>query len=138
MPHAPAFFVPEVAPEKQEFAYADLARWASRPIPNLDHRIYSIIFLHDGGEWTATVGRRLHGVRHRRRRSHGTTVEHTEPLSDSAIVLAIFAGTYEGDTFVVVTNEGLAENTRSTWENPFYAGRPRSVQYFSTPEDDKP
>ncbi len=43
------------------------------------------------------------------------------------MVLAIFPGT----PFKVVTNHRIPGNVRSAWENPFMAGEPKSVAYFS-------
>lgn len=130
MNQAPEFFVPAAEPDNQESVYADLANWCGCAFPSPSERIYSITYVHDGEEWTATVGAPLRGTRHKIGRSHGKKVEHTIPLSDPAIVLAIFPGV----PFMVVTNHRLAGNVGSAWENPFMAGQPRSVIRFSVPK----
>ena len=127
MVEAPSFFLPAATPDNQESVYSDLAQWCHRSVPSLDRRIYSITYTHDGEEWTATVGERLHGTRRRTTRSRGKRIEQVQPVSDPAIVLAIFPG----DPFVVVTNHRIGGNVGSAWENPFFAGRPSSVTYFS-------
>lgn len=107
------FFVPEIEPDAQEAAYADLAKFCEHVVP--DKRVYSITFMHDSEEWTATVGESLRGVR--------TKGKQKLMLSDPATVLAIFPGY----PFKVVTN---AWAVRSAWENPFLAGNPTSITYF--------
>jgi len=123
---APSFFVPTVS-DKQEEAYAGFANWCQRAVPDSVDRVYSITFTHDGDEWTATVGEALRGIRRRYSRKRGTRVEHVAPLSDPAVVLAIFAGY----PYLVVTNHRVPVDVRSAWENPFMAGEPDSVTYFS-------
>jgi hypothetical protein len=103
------------------------AEWCHRPVPKLTERIYSITYVHDGEDWTATVGETLRGVRHRSTRSRGKKIERTLQLTDPAIVLAVFPGT----PFMVVTNHRLAGNVGSAWGNPFMAGQPKSIMYFS-------
>ena len=56
MPNAPPFFVPAATPDEQESVYADMAADCNRAVPDPDRRIYSITYVHDGAEWTATVG----------------------------------------------------------------------------------
>jgi hypothetical protein len=121
MTNAPLFFLPEVTPEAQESAYTELANWCRRPAPIPEERVYSITYVHDRDEWTATVGERLRGTSRKRTRSGAERIDY---LTDQATVLAIFPS----DPFVVFTNAG---NTRSAWENPFYVGRPKSITYFS-------
>jgi hypothetical protein len=128
MPAAPPFFVPAATtPEEQESVYASFAAWCSRPVPDLGARIYSITWIHNGEQWTATVGERLHGTKQQFARTRGRRVEHTVPLSDPALVLAIFPGV----PFFVVTNHRIVGNIGSAWENPFMAGSPTSVVRFS-------
>jgi hypothetical protein len=129
MSDAPAFFLPAATPENQEEMFAELAKWCDRAVPPLAGRIYSITYVHDVAEWTATVGNTLRGVRRRVTRSRGKKIERTELESDPATVLAIFPG----EPFMVVTNHGIGGNVGSAWVNPFMAGRPRSVTYFSVP-----
>ena len=128
MEKPPAFFVPAAPPENQEKVYAELAKLGRCAVPLVERRIYSITYTHDGEEWTATVGEHLKGVRYRTSRVKGQKVEREQRLSDPAVVLAIFGG----DPFFVVTNHRIVGNVGSRWENPFMAGRPHSVAYFST------
>lgn len=128
MAEAPHFFVPAATIEDQESVYADFARWCGRVVPSPNRRIYSITFIHDGEEWTATVGEPLRGKRFRTSRSRGMGIESEQPISDPAIVLAIFPGS----PYMVVTNHRLGgRNVGSRWENPFFAGEPESITYFS-------
>ena len=130
---APEFFVPYVEAEQSEQIYATLAELASRTVPPLNARVYSITFHHDGVEWTATVGEQLHGIERRQSRKqraqsrqtglHCETVRHH---SDPAEVLAIFAGV----PFIVVTNARIGDGRGSAWVNPFMAGKPNSVSRF--------
>jgi hypothetical protein len=134
MSEVPQFFVPTVIPavkpDNQESVYAELARWCGRVVPNPEKRIYSITFVHDSERWTATVGESLRGRRIRTKRSRGMRIEREEPVSDPAVVLAIFAGV----PYMMVTNHRLGEQrVGSAWENPFLAGEPESVTYFSGP-----
>jgi hypothetical protein len=64
MAEAPTFFVPAATTEMQESVYADFAKLCDSNVSDLERRIYSIVFVHDGEEWTATVGEALRGVRH--------------------------------------------------------------------------
>ncbi len=130
----PSFFVPTIKPEYQEEAYSRFAKWCGAVVPELADRIYSISFTHDGQGWTATVGQTLRGMRRRHVRRRGKEVERATPLHDPAMVLAIFAGY----PYMVVTNHRLPASVRSSWENPFMAGQPDSVTYFSpsAPSDD--
>ena len=126
MGDTPEFFVPMVPTKNQEEMYSQLAQWCHQPVPEPQDRIYSITFVHDGEEWTATVGEYLRGVKYRQSRSKGHKVEQRVPLSDPAIVLAIFPG----NPFVVVTNHQIAGDIDSAWENPFLAGEPISTTHF--------
>lgn len=127
MTEAPVFFVPAATPENQEEVYAGFAKWCNTSIPKHTERVYSITYIHDGEEWTATVGEPLRGIRRQISRSRGKRVERKIQLSDPAIVLAIFPG----DPFMVVTNHRVARDVGSAWVNPFLAGRPTSILYFS-------
>ena len=122
------FFVPHATPEETEDVYASFAEWCGRSVPLRGKRIYSITFVHDGEEWTATVGSQLRGARTRKRRRQGRTVEVTDRLSDAAVVFAIFAG----NPYLVVTNARPITDVVSAWVNPFMAGRPISVTHFDT------
>ncbi len=124
----PAFFVPAATAENQESVYADFAKWCGRPVPSQDRRIYSITYMHDGTEWTATIGEHLRGMRRITTRSRGQKIERVQRVSDPAIVLAIFPGV----PFMVVTNHRIAGNVGSAWENPFLAGQPTDITYFSS------
>lgn len=134
MSEAPAFFVPAATPDNQESVYADFAKWIGYPVPSPGKRIYSITYTHDGEEWIATVGERLRGTRLRTTRSRGKKIERTYPISDPAIVLAIFPGA----PYMVVTNHRIAGNVGSAWENPFMAGQPTSIAYFSRGDTEDP
>ena len=128
MPEAPAFFVPGATPDTQEYVFAGLAKFANQPVPAPDQRVYSILFEHDQKEWTATVGETLRGIR--LRRVKGGAMELTVSVSVPAMVLAIFPG----DPYLVVTDHRLgSKSVGSQLENPFLAGRPRSVIRFPAP-----
>jgi hypothetical protein len=128
VPEAPAFFVPGASPDTQEYVLAGLAKFANQPVPAPNQRVYSIIFEHDEKEWTATVGETLRGIRLKRVR--GRAIELTVSVSVPAMVLAIFPG----DPYLVVTDRHLgSKSDGSQWENPFLAGRPRSVVRFTAP-----
>lgn len=126
MTEAPKFFVPAGAdPDKYEEVFEALAGLHGfKPTP-ADRRIYSISFVHDGEEWTATVGERLRGVRLPNRRSRSKKPYYPQPLSDQAVVMAIFPG----DPHKVLTDGARG----SKWANPFMA-RAQSVKYFAKPE----
>jgi hypothetical protein len=130
MTSPPAFFLPAATPDNQEKIYGQLAQWCRVPVPDLQNRIYSIGYNHNGDQWIATVGECLRGVRKGHKRSRGRMVEYTEQLSDPAIVLAIFSGI----PYMVVTNHRIGNYVGSAWENPFLAGRPTSITYFSSSE----
>jgi len=127
MSKTPAFFVPAATSENQEQVYANFAKWCNAPVPKQSERVYSITFVHDDEQWTATVGMRLQGVRRHSSRSQGKKVMQTTELSDQATVLSIFPD----NPFKVVTNQGIVEHINSAWENPFFVGRPNSILYFS-------
>lgn len=48
-------------------------------------------------------------------------------MTDPAVVLAIFSGTL----FMVVTNHWRNAPVESGWLNPFVAGQPSEIGYFS-------
>ena len=121
------FFVPAAEAEKLEDTYASLAKMCRASPPSPDKRIYSIHFVHDGTDWTATVGETLKGTNTRKRTRGGRKVEVTTPVSDPATVLAIFAG----NPFMVATTGGIV--VRSSWVNPFMAGIPTRVVFFAAP-----
>lgn len=116
----PAFFVPDVLPEKQEEEYVRLAQKAGVRVPSIGDRIYSITFTHDGETWTATVGHQLSGFRPQKRRRKN--VERTIQLSNNSIVLAIFPGVP-----YLVSHNGASK----TWANPFFVGQPWNVVHFA-------
>lgn len=121
---APTFFLPGAKPGSEEETYAELARVCRASVPEPDKRIYSIEYAHDGVEWTATVGETLQGVERRTVRRKGQRTERTTSHGDSATVRAIFTGI----PYMVVT-----DGYRTRWANPFLAGEPRRVTYFSPP-----
>lgn len=122
-----AFSVPHAeTPEEAERVYASFAEWCRVPVPPPGKRIHSITYVHDGEEWTATVGEQLRGRRTRTMRRKAGPTEVTTRLSDSATVLAIFPGS----PYLVVTDARPITSRPSGWENPFMAGRPRGISYF--------
>jgi hypothetical protein len=131
MTNTPAFFVPAATPDNEEEVYREFARWCHRSVPERHRRIYSIRYTHDGEEWTATVGQPLRGTRYKTTRVRGQKIERAQPVADPAIVLAIFAE----EPFMVVTNHRIGGNVGSRWENPFMAGRPDFVTYFTTTDE---
>jgi hypothetical protein len=84
--------------------------------------IYSITYMHDGVEWTATVGETLRGKGYRIVRRRGQKMQIETSHGDTATVRAIFAGV----PYMVVT-----DGFRTQWANSFLAGEPRHVRYFS-------
>ena len=127
MSDAPAFFIPGIDPSSQEEAYAEPARFAQRSVPDHGERIYSITFPHDGEEWTGTVGEQLRGRTIADPRARAQSRRFSRPVSDEATVWGIFPG----NPYVVVTDSRSNPAVRSAWENPFLAGRPESVTYFT-------
>ncbi|MFC1944990.1 hypothetical protein ACFLX5_05915 [Chloroflexota bacterium] len=126
MNSAPQFFIPAAQPNEHEREYARLAGIAGYPVPPLGERIYSITYRHDGEEWVATVGKRLHGKKPEKRDRQGNLKKRHKPLSDPAVVLAIFPGV----PYVVVTNHRIDDHVGSRWENPFYVGQPQLTILF--------
>lgn len=122
---APAFFVPGVPEEKYEEAFAALAKFAGRAAPPPGGRVYRIEWVHDGERWTAEVGKQMHGekIPNPRRKQRAWT----EKVSDPATVQAIFPDV----PWIVVTDKRPIGTARSAWENPFMAGQPAQVEYFS-------
>lgn len=123
------FFVPLVEPDATEAAYADLARLAGRSALPPERRVAAIRFRHDSDDWVAEVGRNLTGVRVQTKRRKTGKVSVSTPLSDAAVVLAIFPGI----PFIVVTDARPLTDKGSYWVNPFMAGQPTSVRYFDPP-----
>jgi len=113
------FNLPGVAAEDLEERYSEYARFCSASVPEPSERIQSITFIHNGEEWTATVGEKLRGTKTETRRRRGERVEVTSPLSDDATVLAIFPG----EPYKVMTDARPVTPLRSRWENPFFAGK---------------
>ncbi|HEY1077085.1 MAG TPA: hypothetical protein VGE51_10395 [Fontimonas sp.] len=128
MSEAPRFFLPASSTETAEADFATLAAFAKRAVPTLSQRVYSITYLHNGVEWTATVGEALQGIRSAMTRGGNSEFSGGTTVSDPAVVLAIFPG----DPYLVVTNHDFVGSTGSRWENPFMAGRPLSVRRFAS------
>ena len=129
MAQAPAFFLPPIAhydASEQDAAYVEIAEKCGRSVPA--QRVYSITFRHDSDLWSATVGERLTGSKTQQTGQADNSTEQTTPLDDAATVVAIFPGT----PYLVVTDSGIISGGRTSWENPFYAGTPTSVTYFSS------
>jgi hypothetical protein len=127
MTTTPAFFVPAATADTQESVYSDFARMCGVPVPPVAERVHSIVFKHDGEVWHATVGETMHGTKYSTHKVKGTKVERSQPVSDPALVLAIFPGS----PFMVVTNHRIVGNVGSRWENPFLAGRPETITRFA-------
>jgi hypothetical protein len=99
-----------------------LAAFCSVPVPPQGERVYSITFRHNREEWTATVGRLLTGTK--------TWIRWRKPgvkLSSPQLVIAIF----DGHRAMVVTDCWPFGTSRSEWANPFKAGVPIRVEYFT-------
>jgi hypothetical protein len=125
MEQTPKFFVPNLPPSEHEANYIQNAAAVGCPAAPRSERYYSIVWKHNGEEWTATVGECLKGIRHKKAgRGKPPRVEH---LGDAAEVQAIFPGP---SCFRVVTNSASG----SAWSNPILAGVPTSVTRFA---DDK-
>ena len=124
----PSFFMPYVDDETAELQYAKWSAARGLDVVSRPERIYSITFVHDGGEWTATVGELLRGESRKMVTRRGQRVEQTTALRDAATVMAIFPGS----PYIVYTDKGRDPNTTSRWLNPFMAGQPTSVIRFST------
>lgn len=123
MSTVPQFFLPHCEPDEQEEIYERLATDCHRTVPS--QRIFSISYRHDADHWTATVGAQLQGSRTEWKGSRRKGTERTITLHDPATVLAIFPGV----PYMVYTDGGRG---RTRWENPFLAGDPISVTYFTT------
>ena len=123
----PPFFVPAVTQDDQEKVYGTFAEWCNRSVPNDNERIFSIVFRHDGVEWIATVGEKMHGIKERKTRGKQGWKYSQLEVSDPAVIRAIFPG----NPFMVVTNHGIGgHDVGSAWVNPFMAGIPSSVVHF--------
>ncbi len=131
-----AFFVPKWAdedPRNDEERYAALAKLDGCVALEPHERIESITWIHDGEEWTATVGQQLRGHKSRQARRNGKQVEVKDPRHDGATVLAIMAGR----STMVITNLGLVAGVRSAWVNPLMAGdRPKRIVRFDAPKSE--
>lgn len=125
---SPRFFIPGVVPEKQESVLEKYAKAYGCPVPSPDQRVYSLTFDHDRVEWTATVGDHLRGTSRRTVRSRGKRIERTVSHSDPAVVRVILS---DSSCYKVFTDGGLAAGTASRWANPFLAGMPQRVDFFS-------
>ena len=127
MNSSPTFFIPNSDPASYESVFAEYAARFGRPIPMLPERVYSIVFEHNGEEWTATVGAKLQGIRRGRPKKRSFSPSKETFLSDSATVLAIFPG----NPYLVVTDQRNPTEVRSAWENPFLAGSPSATRRFA-------
>jgi hypothetical protein len=129
MAQAPAFFLPPIAhynASEQDAAYIEIAKKCGRDVPA--QRVYSITFRQASDYWSATVGETLTGSKTPQIELGDNSTEQTTQLDDAATVVAIFPGT----PYLVVTDSGIISGGRTTWENPFFAGVPTSVTYFSS------
>jgi hypothetical protein len=121
-----AFFLPRADDDEQaERLYDALAEFAGcEPAPP-GQRVRSLVFTHDGAQWTAEVGAELRGERTTRQLRRGELIESTEELSSTSRVLAI----YPGSPFTVVTDAQPITSAPSEWANPFTA-EPDRVSLF--------
>ena len=127
---AKKFALPNITDdERAERIYAEFAKWSGRAVPPAESRIQCIRFRHDGENWVAEVGKPLSGMRVEEKRRKAGKVTVRTPLSDPAVVLAIFPG----DPYMVVTDSRPVTGGYSAWCNPFMAGRPYDVVYFDPP-----
>ncbi|SDN97075.1 hypothetical protein SAMN05660199_00994 [Klenkia soli] len=112
----PAFFLPRAEdPDQAERLYEALAEFAAcEPAPP-GQRVASIAFDLDGARWVAAVGEELAGTRTTSRLRRGELLEHTEELTSSTRVLAIYPGT----PCTVVTDAAPITGATSDWANPF-------------------
>ncbi|SDY27817.1 hypothetical protein SAMN05661080_02927 [Modestobacter sp. DSM 44400] len=125
----PAFFLPRASDGAQaERLYEALAEFAGCQPGPPDKRVRRIEFVQDGARWTAEVGLQLQGVRMTSFLRRGELIEHTDELSSTSTVLAI----YESAPFFVVTDAQPITGAPSEWANPFLA-EPDRVEYFSAP-----
>ncbi len=122
MREIPKFFVPDTAPSEYEAVYARLAESCGCTVPPVGQRVYSVVWIHSGEEWTATVGECLSGIR-RKKAARGKAASIVN-LGDPAKVQMIFPGR---NTYRVVTNWAYG----SRWANPFLTGVPLSVTLFT-------
>jgi hypothetical protein len=132
-----AFFLPRASDDEQaERLYGALAEFAGcEPAPP-GRRVQAIAFAAaaaDGARWEAEVGRELRGRRTTQRLRRGELLEHTEELTSSCRVLAIYPGT----PFVVVTDAAPITGAPSEWANPFTA-EPDAVTWFDGPAPGHP
>ena len=125
---APVFFVPDRSSDEQEAEYADLAKVCNCLVPPLGKRIYSIQYKHDSVNWIATVGQTLRGKSLTQRRRGKEKYYQETSHGDPATVLAIFDAS---PCFMVFTDGGFASRSRTAWANPFMAGKPDHVEYFT-------
>ena len=91
-------------------------------------RSFRVPYFEEAARWVASVGEELSGRRTTRLLRRGELIEHTETLSSSSRVLAVYPGT----PFVVVTDAQPITGTPSEWANPFTA-RPDEVTLFDAP-----
>ncbi len=96
-----AFFLPRASDDDQaERLYDALAEFAGCDPAAPGQRVQSIEFSQDDARWVAEVGKELSAQRRTQRLRRGELLEHTEQLTSTARVLAIYPGT----PFMVVTD----------------------------------
>ena len=121
-----AFFVPRASDDEQaERLYDAFAEFAGCAPAAPGARVRAITFSQDGAVWTAEVGEELRGQRRTSRLRRGELLEHTEELTSSSRVLAV----YPGAPFTVVTDAAPITSAPSEWANPFTA-EPDEVTLF--------
>jgi hypothetical protein len=123
-----AFFIPRASDDEQaERLYDAFAEFAGcAPAPPAE-RVRAISFTHEGAEWVAEVGEELRGRRTTRLLRRGEVLEHTQTISSTSRVLAV----YPGPPCTVVTDAQPITSAPSEWANPFTA-EPHAVTLFDT------
>ena len=119
----PGFFIPGTAADEQERMYVKFADMCRSSVPPPGKRIYSINYVHDGVDWTATVGETLRGIERREGSPQGAAAtENGTPWR-----CGYRDGYFSWNPYKVVTN-----GFQTRWANPFFVGEPRHIQFFAT------
>lgn len=112
-----------VEPEKQEEAYAEIAQFIGAGAHAPGQRIYAMTWMHNGVEWTATVGDTLRGTETKKiGRGRAATYQDIPRRTDDT-VLAI----YSGAPYMIAH-----DNKSRYWNLPILAGEPSRVVMFDT------
>ena len=117
----PAFFIPNVDPEKQEERYRELAHNVGAVAADPARRIYSMTWKHDGVVWTATVGEQIRGIATIVKGRGRDKTYREVPRSTNETVWAIFA-----HVPFLIAHDGAGRY----WNWPILAGEPSRIVYF--------